>query len=73
MSFPQLDDRDWSLLTLGDRIRQIEVEGYLVLPDVLSQEQVARLKAETVRLETQAVDYSVHQQYRQNIQFGQRK
>ena len=41
MSPPQLDDRDWSLLTLGERIRQIEVEGYLVLPDVLSHEQVA--------------------------------
>ena len=70
MSPPQLDDRDWSLLTLGERIRQIEVEGYLVLPDVLSHEQVARLKAETARLETRAVDYSVHQQYRQSIQFA---
>ncbi len=70
MSSPQLDSLDWSLLTLGERIQQIEVEGYLVLPDLLSQEQLARLKAETARLETQAVDYSVHQRYRQNIQFA---
>ncbi len=25
MTVPQVDDRDWSVLTLGDRIRQIEV------------------------------------------------
>jgi hypothetical protein len=27
---PKIDDRDWSALTLGDRIRQVEVEGYRV-------------------------------------------
>ncbi len=41
----RIDDRDWSALTLGERIRQIEVEGYLVLPDLLSPEQVTELKA----------------------------
>src|SRR5213594_860122 len=65
----QLDRRDWSALTLGDRVRQIEVEGYVVLPDLLSAEQIHRLKAETERLETRAVDYSVHQQVCPNIQF----
>ncbi len=64
-----IDDRDWSLLTLGERIRQIELEGYLVLPDLLSADDIAALKTETARLETQAVDYSVHQQGRSNIQF----
>ena len=56
-----IDDRDWSTLTLGDRIRQLEVEGYLVLPDLVSPEGVAALKAETAKLETTPVDYSVHQ------------
>ena len=32
----RIDDRDWAALTLGERIRQIEVEGYLVLPDLLT-------------------------------------
>jgi len=27
-----IDTRDWSELTLGERIRQIEVDGYVVLP-----------------------------------------
>jgi ectoine hydroxylase-related dioxygenase (phytanoyl-CoA dioxygenase family) len=69
MQRQRIDDRDWTRLTLGERIRQIEVEGYLVLPDLLSAEHVAQLKAETARLETRAVDYSVHQQVRPNIQF----
>ena len=66
---PRVDDRNWSALTLGERIRQLEVEGYLVLPDLLDAEHIRRLKAETARLETFAVDYSVHQQVCPNIQF----
>ena len=70
MQQQRLDDRDWSKLSLGERIRQIEVEGYVVLPGLLSAEKIARLKAETARLETRAVDYSVHQQVRPGVQFA---
>lgn len=69
MTADRIDERDWSLLTLGERIRQIEVEGYLVLPDLLDATHVARLKRETSQLETFAVDYSVHQQVCQAVQF----
>jgi ectoine hydroxylase-related dioxygenase (phytanoyl-CoA dioxygenase family) len=69
MQTQRLDDRDWSKLMLGERIRQIEVEGYIVLPDLLSNQQIAQLKAETSRLETRAVDYSIHQQVRPHVQF----
>jgi ectoine hydroxylase-related dioxygenase (phytanoyl-CoA dioxygenase family) len=65
----RIDSRDWSALNLGERMRQIEVEGYLVLPNVLTPAQVAELKAETAQFETQAVDYSVHQRYKSNVQF----
>ncbi|HZT33169.1 MAG TPA: phytanoyl-CoA dioxygenase family protein [Bryobacteraceae bacterium] len=65
-----VDDRDWSALPPGGQIRQIEVEGYLVLPGLLAPEHIARLKRETARLETFAVDYSVHQQVKPNIQFA---
>ena len=41
-----LDDRDWSRLTRGEQIRSLELDGYLVLPDLLSPEHIARLKAE---------------------------
>ena len=70
MTTPRVDDRDWSVLTLGERIRQIEVEGYLVLPDLLRTDQVRRLKTQTATLETSAVDYSIHQRYRRNLQFS---
>lgn len=66
---PRIDDRDWSALTLGERIRQLEVEGYLVLPDLLSADEVRRLKDCTAQFQTKAVDYSVHQQYFPDVQF----
>ncbi|MCA9115039.1 MAG: phytanoyl-CoA dioxygenase family protein [Planctomycetaceae bacterium] len=65
----QIDDRDWSALTTGERIRQLEVEGYLVLPDLLDAEQIASLKQETARLPTQAVNYSDRQRYCQHLEF----
>ncbi|MCB0187826.1 MAG: phytanoyl-CoA dioxygenase family protein [Caldilineaceae bacterium] len=66
---PQLDDRDWSQLTLGDQIYQLEVEGYLVLPDLLTPEHLAQLKAETAQLDTFGLDYSDRQQVRPKVQF----
>jgi hypothetical protein len=65
----QIDDRDWSKLTVGERIRQIEVEGYVVLPDLLAPDHIARLKSETSKFETIAADYSIHQRYRPHSEF----
>ncbi len=70
VSSPRIDDRDWSRLTLGQQIQQLEVEGYVVLPDLLSADHIARLKEQTVQFETTHVDYSVHQRGRQDIQFA---
>jgi ectoine hydroxylase-related dioxygenase (phytanoyl-CoA dioxygenase family) len=69
MATPRIDDRDWSALTTSQRIRQLEVEGYLVLPDLLDADHIARLKAITATFETTAVDYSERQRGRSNIQF----
>ena len=46
MEARKIDSRDWSALSPGERIRQVELEGYLLIPDILSPEQVARLKAQ---------------------------
>ena len=64
-----IDDRDWSALSTGARIRQLEVEGYLLLPDLLDPDHVARLKAITATFDTKAVDYSKTQRGRPGIQF----
>lgn len=66
---PQLDDRDWSRLSLGEQIYQLEVEGYLVLPQLLSPTHIAQLKSETSQLETFGLDYSDRQQVRPKVQF----
>lgn len=62
-------DRDWLGLTFGERMRQLELEGYLVWPGLLDAAHVARLKAETAKLETRAVDYSPRQRGCPAVQF----
>lgn len=66
---PPLDARDWSQLTLGQQIYQLEVEGYLVLPDLLTPAQIAQLKQATQQLNTLGLDYSDKQQVRPKVQF----
>jgi ectoine hydroxylase-related dioxygenase (phytanoyl-CoA dioxygenase family) len=63
------DSTDYRSLSLGEQIRRIEVEGYVVLPDLLSPQQVAELKAETAQLPTKGVDYSERQRGCSSIQF----
>jgi len=65
----QLCRQNWHQLTLGQQIQSLEVEGYLVLPDLLDEDQIACLKAETAQLETTAVDYSIHQRGCPGVQF----
>lgn len=55
------DRTDWSALTTADRVRYLELEGYVVLPDVLDPERLDRIRTELSRLPTRATDYSEHQ------------
>ena len=59
---PILDDRDWRKLNFGEQVKMLEVEGYLVLPDVLNHKQIKLLKAETSAINTTGKDYSEKQQ-----------
>ncbi len=58
---------DWSALTLGEQIRHLELEGYLVIPNLLSPAQVEQFKTLTAALETKPTDYSDNQRGRGNI------
>lgn len=60
---------DWSALTVGQRIRSIEVDGYVVIPDLLSDEQLAAIRGELSQLPTTAVDYSDHQRGCPDVQW----
>ncbi|MEE2710905.1 MAG: phytanoyl-CoA dioxygenase family protein [Gemmatimonadota bacterium] len=57
----RIDDRDWSALSMGERIRHIEEEGYLIIPDFVPPDYLAELKAEADMLETVGRDYSERQ------------
>jgi ectoine hydroxylase-related dioxygenase (phytanoyl-CoA dioxygenase family) len=64
-----LDDRDWSRLTFPQRIRQLEVEGYVVIPGLLPRAEVAAIKAELAHLPTKGTDYSENQRSCSDVQF----
>lgn len=70
MKHAKIDDRDWSKLTRGEQIRNLELDGYLILPDVLSSSQLAQLRSETAVLETNPMPYSVHQRTRGDMQWN---
>jgi hypothetical protein len=58
---------EWSTMTLGEQLKHLELEGYLVVPDLLSPEQVARFKKLTATLETKGADYSDKQRGRGSV------
>ena len=62
-------DVDWSSLTTAQRIRSIELDGYVVIPDLLSPAQLDSIRAELSRLPTTAVDYSEQQRGCSNVQW----
>lgn len=61
---------DWSSLSTPQRIKHLEIEGYVLLPDLLTPEQVASIKAELDRLPTTATDYSENQRGYSNVQWS---
>lgn len=62
-------DLDWASLTTEQRIRSLELEGYVVIPDLLSPDQLQQIRAELGRLPTKAVDYSDHQRGYSHVQW----
>lgn len=59
--FMRLDDTDFASLSLPERIRHFEVEGYVVLPGILDPEIVAKVKRELAAAEMFHTSYSVNQ------------
>ena len=54
-------DTPWHSLTRAQQIRSIELDGYVVIPNLLSDQLMESVGAELSELETTAVDYSPHQ------------
>ncbi len=60
---------DWSRLTLDERIRHIEIEGYVVIPDLIPTETLSQIRDELDRLPTCPTDYSEHQRGCADVQW----
>jgi ectoine hydroxylase-related dioxygenase (phytanoyl-CoA dioxygenase family) len=63
IDFMEVDETDYSTFSLAQQIRHLEVEGYVVMPDVLGEQQIATLKAAAKDLPMQHKDYSEAQTY----------
>ena len=60
---------DWASLTRAEQIRSIELDGYVVIPDLLSAELLDVVRAELAKLPTTPVDYSEHQRGFSEVQW----
>jgi hypothetical protein len=59
----------WAELTTAERIRSIELDGYVVVPNLLSAIQLEAIRTELSKLPTTAVDYSEHQRGYSDVQW----
>ena len=60
---------DWARLSKAERVQWLELEGYVVIPDLLSPELIEQIRSEMAQLSTVAVDYSEHQRGCVNVQW----
>ena len=59
--FMKIDETDFSTMSRPEQIRYFEVEGYVVLPSILTPDIIAKLKAELVDAEMSHTSYSTAQ------------
>jgi ectoine hydroxylase-related dioxygenase (phytanoyl-CoA dioxygenase family) len=61
---------DWKSLSTPQRIKHLEIEGYVVMPDLISPDKVKLIGEELDRLETVGTDYSENQRGHHNVQWS---
>jgi hypothetical protein len=61
---------DWSRLTAAQRIKHLEIEGYVVLPDLIPLDEVDRIRRELDVLPTVGTDYSEQQRSHKDVQWS---
>ncbi len=59
--FMDIDTTDFRSMGRAEQIRHFEVEGYVVFPEILRVDTIARLKAELADAEMSSTSYSVNQ------------
>ena len=63
-------DIDWSTLSVGDRIRHLEIEGYVVIPGLLDADHVAELRSQLKTIKTRGAPYTDLKQVFNDIQWA---
>ena len=63
IGFMNIDATDFGSMLQGEKIRHLEVEGYVVLPDVLGQEHMDQINNEMADAPMKTKDYSDCQTY----------
>ena len=61
IDFMNIDEMDFGSLSRPEQIRHLEVEGYIVLPEILDADRITRIKRELVDAEMGHTSYSVNQ------------
>jgi len=59
--FMNIDTTDFRSMGRAEQIRHFEVEGYVVFPEILKPDVIARLKSELAAAEMSSTSYSVNQ------------
>ena len=69
IDFMNIDETDYGSMPLGEKMRQLEVEGYVVLPGVLDPDHMDRIKEEMADAPMGTKDYSDCQTYHREPQW----
>ncbi|MEO8765990.1 MAG: phytanoyl-CoA dioxygenase family protein [Ginsengibacter sp.] len=64
-----IDSTNWAAMNEAQRIKHLEIEGFVVLPDLLSAGRVNAIKNELALLPTKATDYSENQRGYKDVQW----
>ena len=62
-------DVNWSAMSDADRIHSLELEGYVVFPEVISPDKLELIRHELSQLPTVGIDYSENQRGCTDIQW----
>lgn len=65
----KLDTTNWSGLTTAQQIKHLEIEGYVMIPDLIPGDIVPKIRAELDRLPTVGTDYSENQRGCRDVHF----
>ena len=65
----RVPESHWTGLTRARQFRSLELEGFVVIPNLLDEELMEKIRKETSKLPTTSVDYSEHQRYISDVQW----